>query len=331
MDKKSLKNLVFSGPNRSSSGNCYWYNTSFGEHAFTQRAWGHLENFYNDYSYNFFVGILGTIARVSNTGNRAVWKLDRNDYSITDPGSFIDVDFLYLEDFKNYQVRHSNKPFKIIEQIALRQEYDPFTLTNITKRDSFAADVIFSNELSTWIEHLVLNDLLFDNCNLFTKSFGIRDDDNPHEYEFALTPSAWDLIEDAKKGINSNKVFIAMSFNMNGREEIQGAIVEACRETGFEAKTVDTVEHNNKITDEIIAMINESAFVIADFSENNNGVYFEAGYTQGIGRPVIYCVHEDFLRELHFDTSQTNHIVYPDERLLKERLKNRIKATILKN
>jgi nucleoside 2-deoxyribosyltransferase len=56
----------------------------------------------------------------------------------------------------------------------------------------------------------------------------------------------------------------------------------------FTAHRVDKAEFNDDITDEIIAGIKECRFVVADLTGYRDGVYFEAGYAKGLGKPVIF-------------------------------------------
>ena len=51
--------------------------------------------------------------------------------------------------------------------------------------------------------------------------------------------------------------------------------------------------------------IRDSAFVIADLTHDNPGAYWEAGYAEGLGKPVIYiCEKSKFDNEsTHFDTN----------------------------
>jgi hypothetical protein len=95
---------------------------------------------------------------------------------------------------------------------------------------------------------------------------------------------------------------------------------------------IDKKEHNNKIDDEILAEIRRSRFLIADFTcEPKNvrgGVYYEAGFAQGLGIPVIWTCRETSLADLHFDTRQYSHIVWKTPADLFTQLKNRIGATI---
>ena len=79
-----------------------------------------------------------------------------------------------------------------------------------------------------------------------------------------------------------------------------------------------------------MASIRGSRFIIADFTGDRGGVYFEAGFANGLGKPVIWTVRKDWLNKLHFDTRQFNHITWADGEYLelKEALRLRIEATI---
>jgi len=48
----------------------------------------------------------------------------------------------------------------------------------------------------------------------------------------------------------------------------------------------------------------------------------------GLGRPVIFTCSEKDIDKAHFDTRQYNHITWTDPADLREKLKNRIEATI---
>ena len=51
---------------------------------------------------------------------------------------------------------------------------------------------------------------------------------------------------------------------------------------------VDFVEHNDKICDKIVAEIRTCQFLVADGTLQRAGVYFDAGFEMGLGRPVIW-------------------------------------------
>ncbi|WP_409348117.1 nucleoside 2-deoxyribosyltransferase [Paenibacillus gyeongsangnamensis] len=103
------------------------------------------------------------------------------------------------------------------------------------------------------------------------------------------------------------------------------------RDAGFEPFRVNQSETTGKICDEIISQIRRSKFVVADFTGQRNGVYFEAGFAMGLGIPVIWICNKQEIAEgkLHFDTRQYNHIDWETEDELYTRLLNRIKANIV--
>jgi len=149
---------------------------------------------------------------------------------------------------------------------------------------------------------------------------------------FGLTVSG--LIEaESSSGQNDSKTaFVAMWFSEEMNEAYTMGVVPAVDSCGYSPLRIDQREHNNKIDDEIISAIRSSRFVIADFSCGSDvargGVYFEAGYAQGMDIPVIFCVRRSDLEKVHFDTRQYNHIVWADTSELFDKLKNRIAATI---
>lgn len=108
---------------------------------------------------------------------------------------------------------------------------------------------------------------------------------------------------------------------------------------GYQALIMNKKEHVNRIDDEIIADIRRSRFVVADFTHGEKGVrggvYFEAGFSQGLGLPVIWTCREDMLSEeseskLHFDIRQYNFLGWSENNLgdFKNRLQKRIEAIL---
>lgn len=137
------------------------------------------------------------------------------------------------------------------------------------------------------------------------------------------------IISIQEEGENSKNCFIAMSFS-DTASGIRNIIKKVVRETGYEPILVDELHYDSSLTinDAIIKFIKKSKFVIADFSEQKHGVYFEAGFALGLKRPVIYtCLSKDF-KETHFDTNHYPHIVYNDLSELEIRLKDKIQAWI---
>lgn len=137
-------------------------------------------------------------------------------------------------------------------------------------------------------------------------------------------------IEITNAGLTSRNCFVAMSFS-EGMNEIRSAIKQAILETGFIPIIVDEIHVKSDVTinDEILASIKKSRFCISDFTQQKNGVYFEAGYALGRGLKVIYtCLKQDFLDNAHFDINHYLHILYETPEELNKRLVDKIEAWI---
>ena len=77
-------------------------------------------------------------------------------------------------------------------------------------------------------------------------------------------------------------------------------------------------------------MYSACVFVVADYTGNRGGVYFEAGLAMGLGIPVFWTYREGRLDRIHFDTRQYNFVPWTLNALddFRTRLQNRIEATI---
>ena len=110
----------------------------------------------------------------------------------------------------------------------------------------------------------------------------------------------------------------------------QEGIEPAIRAAGYRPLRIDQKEHINRIDDEIIAEIRRSRFLVADFTQGGEGarggVYYEAGFAQGLGLPVVFTCRKDSLDDLHFDTNHYNHIAWSTPEELRDKLRNRILA-----
>ena len=142
---------------------------------------------------------------------------------------------------------------------------------------------------------------------------------------------AW-LAELDEGGVPSSTAFVAMWFDDSMNEAYKRGIAQAIKDAGYEPIRIDRKEHANKIDDEIIAEIRRSRFVVADFTHGETGarggVYYEVGFAQGLGTPVIFTCRKDRINELHFDTRQFNHIDWENPGELRSRLANRISAIL---
>ena len=156
-------------------------------------------------------------------------------------------------------------------------------------------------------------------------------------------------IEEIETNIDSSQCFVAMWFDDSMNEVYENGINPAIKAAGFSPLRIDQEEFVGKIDDRIIAEIRRSRFVVADFTHKEadirdgvcheteeghrrlgarGGVYYEAGFAEGIGLDVIPTCRSDMIDDVHFDTRQLNHIVWSDVDELRERLESRILRVI---
>jgi hypothetical protein len=148
--------------------------------------------------------------------------------------------------------------------------------------------------------------------------------------DLALTAAGWKRVQPfPQSGGIPGQCFVAMWFSDEMRTAYTDGIAPAIVKAGCKPIRIDQKEHNNEIPDEIMAEIRNSQFMVADFTGQRLGVYYEAGFAMGLGRKVIWCCRKDQIDKLHFDTNHRNHIAWENTEDLRNRLYTRIRVTIL--
>lgn len=144
-----------------------------------------------------------------------------------------------------------------------------------------------------------------------------------------LTIEGWRRLEELRQAsVYSDQAFVAMWFDDEMKEAQERGFEAALTEAGFTPLVMNNVEHDEKIDDRIIAEIRKSGLIVADFTGGRGGVYYEAGFARGLGIKVISTCRKDWMKQLHFDTRQYNHIEWETPEELKEKLLARIEANI---
>ena len=129
----------------------------------------------------------------------------------------------------------------------------------------------------------------------------------PPYINVTVSAKGFAYIEHLKYAVSASmQGFCAMWFDDSIKSLWTQAISPAISDAGYEPKRIDEHQHNNRIDDEIIAQIRRSKFVVADFTEQRGGVYFEAGFALGMNLPVIWTVKESELANVHFDNRQSS-------------------------
>lgn len=162
------------------------------------------------------------------------------------------------------------------------------------------------------------------------KEYLVRANDNYGNDSLRISPKGWAYLDSLGHGNPESQIgFIAMWFD-DSVKDAWTAIDKGVRDAGYRPFRVDQKEHNNDITDEIIAGIRGSKFLVADLTKHRNGVYFEAGFARGLGLEVVWLCRKSDEKDRHFDIRQLNCIFWEEDKLpeLTKALANRIVATI---
>lgn len=141
-------------------------------------------------------------------------------------------------------------------------------------------------------------------------------DRDPNVQFLELTMDGWQRHAELKKRrVESRTAFMAMKF---GNYDLDRVVTEyfkpAVARTGFELRVATDQQPAGLIDNHVRALLLGSRFVVADLSHANHGAYWEAGFAEGLGRPVFYTckksVWED--EKTHFDTNHMHTIIWDE-------------------
>lgn len=95
----------------------------------------------------------------------------------------------------------------------------------------------------------------------------------PTGLQARLTPKGWEWLENGPD-TTGRFCFVAMSFDPD-LNPVSYCIQEAIRDAGYIPIRTDEDEYTGGVMDKVFAEIRRSRFVVADFTQNRGGVYFE--------------------------------------------------------
>jgi hypothetical protein len=121
-----------------------------------------------------------------------------------------------------------------------------------------------------------------------------------NQFRAGLTSAGWTRVEELQRAhIASRFAFFARRFvNADLDRVFSECLQPAVKQTGYDLRTVtQRAGHIDAIIED---EIRRCRFLLADLSDDNAGAYWEAGFAEGLGKPVIYVCREG--KETHFDT-----------------------------
>lgn len=152
-------------------------------------------------------------------------------------------------------------------------------------------------------------------------------------FPLRLTLNGWATYEELKRGQSTSRTaFMAMKFGDPKLDQVYAEHFKpAVSATGFDLRRNDEEQQAGLIDDLMRVQIRQSRFLIADLTHHNQGSYWEAGYAEGLGKPVIYTCRKDvFDAGTHFDTNHHLTVVWETDKMAEaeRKLKATIRATL---
>lgn len=148
-------------------------------------------------------------------------------------------------------------------------------------------------------------------------AYSIDTNGTPHIQNISLTLSGWELYEREKIGlVSGNYGFIALKFNDTVLDPlVRDHIKPAIAELGYDLYDMRDVARAGVIDNLLRVQIRDSAFVLVDLTHENAGAYWEAGYAEGLGKPVLYiCERTKFdEKKTHFDTNHCTTVLWDND------------------
>ena len=129
---------------------------------------------------------------------------------------------------------------------------------------------------------------------------------------------------------SSGSVFVSMPMNREKYDcvdEIRDGTQNGISETGNFPYYLDLDAHNGNICEKMFEEIRGCKFLVADFTYQNEGVYYEAGYAKGIGKTVIHTCRKDEFSKLHFDIKQIQFVIWENSQDLAQKLAEQIRLS----
>jgi hypothetical protein len=136
------------------------------------------------------------------------------------------------------------------------------------------------------------------------------------------TRARFDMV---RRFLTKPKCFVIMPFadELNAIYQVIKEVVEAC---GMNCERADERFLSGSIIDDVKVQIEESDLIIADFTGKNANVFYEAGYVDALGKPLISIAQD--IGELPFDVRHLRTLTYSTRILSDRKLKDGLSKAI---
>lgn len=145
-----------------------------------------------------------------------------------------------------------------------------------------------------------------------------------------LTFGGWQRFSELKQLVSDSRAaFMAMPFSEPELDKVyEDCFRPAVHATGFKLSRIDEEPPAGSIMNRMRVEIHRARFLLAELTNHNQNVYWEAGLAEGLGRPVIYTCRKG--HKPHFDTQQSHTVLWAEGEydLAGKLLRDTIRATL---
>ena len=154
----------------------------------------------------------------------------------------------------------------------------------------------------------------------------------------SLNPLGWERFRELSTVRTASRYgFMAMKYSDPELDAIvRDHFVPQVKLAGFDLQRLDQGQGAGLIDDQLRLKIRQARFLVCDLTHGNRGAYWEAGYAEGLGVPVIYTcrrdVFDDPTHELHPHFDAVHWVTVPwdpsDAASAAIKLKTTVRATL---
>lgn len=174
---------------------------------------------------------------------------------------------------------------------------------------SFVAKVGATNRASAL---RIVRQLADDGLLLIANREYLNSADEPDGVDLSL--KGWAQWEAERRGkISGSHGFIALQFgDLELDTFLKDVIKPTIDELGYRLEDMRDAARAGIIDNVMRARIRDAAFVLVDLTHANAGAYWEAGYAEGLGKPVLYLCKSSVFKGkgTHFDTNHCTTVMW---------------------
>jgi hypothetical protein len=142
--------------------------------------------------------------------------------------------------------------------------------------------------------------------------------------KYILSMEGWIEVErlQTERARAGHRAFMAMPFGDSRLDQIvTNFFVPTAKAAGFDLQKLTDGQPAGLIDDQLRVRLRTARFIVADLTAGNQGAYWEAGFAEGLGTPVIYTCEKSVFRSFekdkrtHFDTNHLVHVLWTEASL----------------